>query len=111
MDRLNRYRQIIVQILNEYAAIPYAHGDIARQVVADQQGDHYLLLAVGWDGDEQVHGVIIHVDLVDGKFWIHQDGTEDGIANDLMAAGVPKEHIVLAFHPADIRPYTEFAVA
>jgi hypothetical protein len=111
MKRIDRYRQVIESILNEHAKIPYAHGDIERQVIADRQGDHYLLMAVGWDGDEQIHGSIIHVDLVDGKFWIHHDGTEDGIADELMAAGVPKEHIVLAFHPADMRPFTEFAVA
>jgi hypothetical protein len=37
--------------------------------------------------------------------------TEDGIATDLLEAGVPKEDIVLAFHAPEMRPYTEFAVA
>ncbi|MGF1958284.1 MAG: element excision factor XisI family protein [Aulosira sp. DedVER01a] len=29
------------------------------------------------------------------KLWIQQDGTDDGIANELAAAGIPKENIVL----------------
>ena len=67
MDKLANYRQIIKQILTEYAAIPY-------------------------------------------KIWIQRDGTEDGIATDLEAAGVPKSDIVLAFHPQRLRKYTEYAV-
>lgn len=34
----------------------------------------------------------------DGKFWIEEDCTEDGIATDLVRAGGLKEDIVLAFH-------------
>jgi len=30
--------------------------------------------------------------------------------NDLIAAGIPKDKIVLGFHSPDVRPYTEFAV-
>ncbi|MEZ4861109.1 MAG: element excision factor XisI family protein [Caldilineaceae bacterium] len=45
------------------------------------------------------------------KFYIEVDGTEQGIATDLLEAGVPKEDIVLAFHHPAMRPYTEFAVA
>jgi hypothetical protein len=52
----------------------------------------------------------MHVDIRDGKFWIEHDGTEYGIANELVDAGVPKEHIVLAFHEPELRQYTEFAV-
>ena len=35
--------------------------------------------------------------------------TEEGIATDLLEAGVPKEDIVLAFQPPDVRRFTEFA--
>jgi len=47
----------------------------------------------------------------DGKFWIEEDWTEDGIATDLVRAGVPKEDIVLAFHEPEMRQYTDFAAA
>ncbi len=48
--------------------------------------------------------------IIDGKVWIQHDGTEEGIANDLVAAGVPKAHIILGFKAPEIRKYTEFAV-
>ena len=54
---------------------------------------------------------MIHVDIVDGKIWIHRDGTEDGIAGELEEAGIPKSAIVLGFREPDVRPYTGYAVA
>jgi hypothetical protein len=52
----------------------------------------------------------LHLDIKDGKIWIQHDGTEIGIANELVKLGVPKEDIVLAFHEPFVRPYTGFAV-
>ncbi len=110
MENLNTYRQIIENILSDYAKLRYAHGDIERQTVFDRAGDHYLLVSVGWD-DRRVHGCIIHLDLITGKVWIQRDGTEDGIAGELEEAGIPKDRIVLGFKRPEVRKYTEYAVA
>lgn len=48
---------------------------------------------------------------MDGKVWVQRDGTEDGIANELVQAGIAKEDIVLGFHKPAVRPYTGSAVA
>ncbi len=61
-------------------------------------------MLVGWQGIRRVHGCLVHVDIIDGKLWIQRDGTENGIARDLLEAGVPRERIVLAFRPTDSRP-------
>lgn len=111
MDTLDAYREVIEQVLTEYARIPYAHGDIQTETVFDRANDHYLLVNVGWFGDRRIHGDIVHLDIIDGKVWIQYDGTEDGIANELVRAGVPKERIVLGFQQPEVRQYTEFAVA
>ena len=39
------------------------------------------------------------------------DGIEDSITEELVASGVPKDRIVLAFHPREIREHTGYAVA
>jgi hypothetical protein len=44
------------------------------------------------------------------KIWVQHDGTEDAIADQLVALGVPKQDIVLAYHAPYVRQYTEFAV-
>lgn len=111
MDTLDAYREVIEQVLTEYARIPYAHGEIETEIVFDCENDHYLLVNVGWFGERRIHGDIVHIDIRDGKVWIQYDGTEDGIANELVKAGIPQEHIVLGFHQPDVRQYTNFAVA
>ena len=65
MDTLEKYRQIIEKIITEYAAIPYAYGEIQRYSIFDQDRDHYLLMIVGWEGITQVHGCIIHIQIID----------------------------------------------
>jgi hypothetical protein len=112
MDTLENYRQLIRKILTEYAQIPYAYGDIQTETVFDRESDHYLLVILGREHDDRrVHGCLVHIDIINGKLWIQRDGTEYGIANELVDAGVPKDHIVLGFRSPEIRPYTGFAVA
>ena len=36
---------------------------------------------------------VTHVQIIGDKIWIHYDGIEDGITVELVAAGVPKDHI------------------
>jgi hypothetical protein len=45
------------------------------------------------------------------KFVMTKSGIEDGITDELVAAGVPKDHIVLAFHPPQVRAHTGYALA
>jgi hypothetical protein len=111
MDKLKKYRETIEKILSEYAAIAYAYGDIERRTIFNHKTDSYLLYVVGWDGRERVHGIISHIDIIDGKIWIQRDGTEDGLAADLEREGVPKNDIVLAFHAPELRKHTEYAIA
>jgi hypothetical protein len=104
------YRQLIKNILSEYARFKPAYGDIESKVIFDDEHGSYTLLEVGWDDTQYVHGSIVHVDLIGDKIWIQYDGTEQGIAWDLVEAGVPKEKIVLGFRPEQVRPYTGFGV-
>ncbi|HEX4948055.1 MAG TPA: XisI protein [Blastocatellia bacterium] len=111
MDKLNQYREIIRRILEEYASYKPAHGQIERELIIDPTHDHYEIMNVGWHGVRRVHGCVIHLDIINGKIWIQHDGTNRPIADALLEAGVPKEDIVLGFHPEYVRADTEFAVA
>ncbi len=77
----------------------------------DEARDHYLLIDVGWRGNERIRGCVIHVDIKDGRIWIQYDGTEYGVANELVDLGVPKEDIVLGFRAPYRLPDTGFGVA
>lgn len=119
MDTLQSYRRLIQNILTAHTKIPYAYGDIRFETVFDHEQARYLLMILGREPVHElsssttryVHGCLIHIDIIDGKIWIQRDGTEEGVANELVQAGVPKSQIVLGFHSPEIRKYTEFAVA
>jgi hypothetical protein len=110
MDRIDRYRQIVGHLIEEYARYKPSHGEIETEAVVDRQGGHYELLHVGWDGQRRVHGSVVHIDIRDGKIWVQYDGTSRPVAEELVAAGIPREDIVLGFHPVEVRKHTDFAV-
>jgi hypothetical protein len=111
MDRTREYAGIIRRVIEYYAQFKPAYGDIDVETVFDEERGHYELILKGWDGAERVHGALIHVDLRGDKVWIEFDGTETGVVEDFLQAGIPREHIVLAFHSPCVRKHTGFAVA
>ena len=111
MDPIDAWRDLIERILSEHAAVPYANCDARSYVLFDRTHDRYALMDVGWRGAERVHGALVHVDILDGKVWVQYDGTEYGVAQELVDAGVPKDRIVLASKPEWVRPHTGFDTA
>lgn len=111
MDRLDNYRNIIRKILKSYLNISYANADIRNRAAFDSENDEYLIISEGWQDKQHLHSCLIHIEITNSKIWIQCDNTEDGIANELVQAGIPKEDIVLGFHEPNVRQYTGFAVA
>jgi hypothetical protein len=110
MAKLEQYRTFVKQLIKQYGAYKPSYGDIDVETVFDTEHDHYELINVGWHQDQRIRGAVLHIDIKNGKIWIQHDGTERGVANDLVEWGVPKEDIVLAFHAPYRRQYTGFAV-
>ena len=79
--------------------------------IFDRVTGNYLLMDEGWDKYRRIHRIWAHIEIKEGKFWIHEDGTEEGIANLLLQTGVPQEQIVLAFDAPNLRAASEFAAA
>ncbi len=112
MDR-TKYATLISDILYRISEsyIDPTREDVQTELVIDNKHGNYMLLDIGWTPDERVRRQFVYVRLKNDKFWIEEDWTEDGIVTYLEAAGVPKEDIVLAFNPPELRPYTSYAVA
>ena len=111
MDKLARYPEIIRGELEGYADwYRKRHGTLRCEVVHDPALDHFELIHFGWDGHRRILTVVFHLDIIDGKIWIQYDATDRPIAEELVRAGVPKEDIVLAEQPADVRPHTGYGV-
>ena len=109
MATLDTYREYIQDLMIQRANNVWDKR-IMPETIFDRERDHYQLVYVGWQGALRVYGVVLHVDIIDGKIWVQQDGTEAGIANQLVELGVPKQDIVLGFDPPMMRDLTDFAI-
>ena len=109
MDTRLKYQEIIKTILQEHANFRNTIPDgYHSQLLFDDERGGYLVLDIGWKEDNYLHATPIHINLIGEKIWIQYDDTEEGVATDLLAAGVPKEDIVLGFRHPNVRKYTEF---
>lgn len=97
MDKVDRYRQIIQRVIDEAAAMLSQGNQVSILPVCDPVHDQYLMISLGRQNNRREHAIVFHAQLRDGKFLIEDDGTEEGIANLLIEAGVPKEDIRLSW--------------
>jgi hypothetical protein len=113
MARLDFYRSAVKQFLQERADLLTNHPvpGLETLCIFDEMHDAYSVLNIGWREKTRVHYTTLLVRIRDGKIWVEEDGTEEGIANFLTAKGIPKSDIVLAFNPPHLRQLSEYAVA
>src|SRR5437773_6602404 len=111
MDSIDRLASITEKVLCDLAAAYPSKGEVRTLRLFDRHNGQFLLIDEGWNGYRRIHAVWAHVEVRLDKLWIHEDGTEEGIANLLVAAGAPKDSIVLAFQSPSLRDVSEFAVA
>lgn len=111
MEKVEQYRGIIHRLLAEYRDFlaQQTRTDVDTDIVCDDANGQYMVMRVGWRGETRVRRPIFYLRLKRGKIWIEEDWTKDGIAHELVLAGVRHEDIVLAFSPPFVRHLTEFA--
>ena len=110
MDKLARYRALIKQALTERAALMRSQPLPGEEIVCllDGATDNYLLLRLGWLQGKRLYSVTLHLRLANDKVHIEQDWTDDFLA-DLLAAGICRDEVVLAFTPPSLRTQAEHA--
>jgi hypothetical protein len=81
--------KLIKDLIRSFAQYRPATGDIRIEVILDEAQDHYELIHAGWSGHYRIHGSVLHIDIWDGKVWIQHVGTDDGVAEQLVLAGIP----------------------
>ena len=103
MDTTASVREIVKDVIRQYAALRPSHGEIRLDVVVDETHDRYALLQVGWDRGRRVRGLLLYIAVADDKVYVEYDGIEQGITEDLLDRGVPEDDLVF--------PYLSEAVA
>ncbi|MEM6436506.1 MAG: XisI protein [Cyanobacteria bacterium P01_D01_bin.115] len=110
MANIETYRQLVQDLLEDYSKVDFNNSELETELIFDTQRDRYQVVHVGWSNKRRVYGCVLHLDIKGGKIWIQHDGTEGGIALELVNHGVPKDDIVLGFHSPFKRQFTDFAV-
>jgi hypothetical protein len=115
MERIENYRNILQEVLKNYAADELNRSkkpdELQTRLIMDTENDHYQVLYTGWRNDQQIFSVIFHFDIINGKIWVQRNISDYDIIEDIEQKGVPKSDIVLAFHAPQMRQFTEYAAA
>lgn len=113
MDRVTHYQNLIRTFLTDYSGLLNAPPPLPFRpvLIFDDQRSQYVLREVGWDGSRRIRRTVLHAAVRNGKIWIEEDRTEEGMATWLIRQGISFQDIVLGFQPPEIRPLTEFAPA
>lgn len=98
MDKINKYRRVVKNILEEQASYKASTGYIDDYAVCDENTDNYLLINVGWHSSgRRQQGMPIHIRIKNEKVWVEWDGTDQQIVQQLIDNGIPEDDIVLGF--------------
>jgi XisI protein len=114
MDKLTHYQKAILDFLNRYNAETTGNtlnSAVSRRILADTTNNSFQLLSIGWRDNHYSFGPIFHFDIINGKIWIQCNNTEREVVDELMAAGVEPNDIVLGFLNPKARQFSGFAVA
>lgn len=113
MDKVEKYQDIVIDFLNRYNAETSTYSDehIKRRILIDRINNSFQLLTAGWRGDYYTFGPVFHFDIINGKIWMQCNNTEREVVDELMAAGVDRNDIVLGFVPPQARHFSGFATA
>ena len=108
MDTREKYRQIILGILQSFLPrTPQKGTDVT--LVTDDKNGHYQVVISGWRTTGYSYGCVLHIDLSsDAKVVVRYNGTERMIGDDLHAAGVDKKDIILEYMPKHAREAAGF---
>jgi hypothetical protein len=113
MDSINIFRDAIFKVFHSWEELAQNNNSKSfhGKIFINKEKDNYLLQHVGLSKERYDSTTLAHLEIRDGKIWILTDNTDQGIAPELVALGIPKAQIILAFYPPSVRERGEFAVA
>ena len=108
MENLEKYRQIITQILRKYNHFldTYSHFE-SKLIVSNDKNSYIVILCNLPNNNEYFHDFIIHLEIADSRIHILYDCIE--IGNKLSNAGIPKRTLLWHGHPKPLN--IDFAIS
>lgn len=71
MDNLEKYRNCIKKVLTEYHEWVSGSSNLEREscLVFDEVHDQYFGLLMGWEGNQKIRNIQVHVRIVNNKVY------------------------------------------
>lgn len=112
-SKIKKYERIILFFLSKNQILSNEPEAYQRFIISDKINHHYQLLANGWaTPNRYINTILIHLQIKENaKIWLLENNTEIRVAEELVRLGVPKEDIVLGFHPPQLREFSGYAVS
>lgn len=98
MDRINEYRQIVHEFLEDFA-----ENDENAQLIFDLARDRYLVMHNEWRDNYRIYGCAMQLDIIESQVWIQHNSTEIYIDRELIQRGISSKDIILGFRSPSIR--------
>ncbi|MGB7891028.1 MAG: XisI protein [Microcoleus sp.] len=98
MDRLNEYRKIVCDFLEDFSK-----NDANAQLIFDFARDRYLVMHNEWRDEYRIYGCAMQLDIIENQIWIQHNSTEIYIDRELIQGGVSPQDIILGFRSPSIR--------
>lgn len=92
MDKSRKYRKILKNITQTHAQMFSPMTWVQSTAVSDFAQNNFFL--IDFDSSDKKHYIVFHLRLANEKILIIEDGIEEGIARDLIEAGVLAADII-----------------
>ena len=70
MERIKKYREIILRVLDEYTEVPPTYGDMIDEIIVDQEADRYLWMTRGYQKHKRIHACIVRIDIIKRQIFL-----------------------------------------
>ena len=97
LTNIQEIRKIITDTISSPDGGGYLDKNLKETFIQSIDQNRFIVILAGWTGGKNVYAVIQDVEIKDGFILIHQDNTEDDLAEDFEDAGIPAEAIVKTY--------------
>lgn len=97
MDQMKHYHDIVIELVQQYAAEMKLRDGTRIEAVTDPQHGHYLVIRSGWKGEKYVHACLVHFAIRGREVQLLKNDTDIEWDRELLEQGVAFQDIVLGF--------------
>ena len=100
MDKINRYKKIVREILEVLATrIPVNTPTIKKRLVINADQSEFILISVGQRQNAYHYNVLAHLAIKDDKIFIYAESIDPSFYERLTDKGIPESDILPVYLP------------